>query len=496
MLYRTGRGMALQSAARFIPSTISGLVSHIDSLDLSTASFSSGGGADGSIFSKLGDVSGNSNDFTREGSSVDNFTYKAAGTHGRPVIAKGPIVTFISDSASLYNSTGTLIYFMSFPFARTENSGAFGSLVSSSAFFDLMDGNTPRYRKAQNGSFPDAGSVDETDFVMFAVSFDSVSSATLWVNGNSTAFNPNDAYDNNGSLRIGSGLPTVADPEAEYYSVLAYDRGLDADEIAKIYKWGMKRYSKPSRRHMVLIAGQSNAEGRRSVVASGVPASYQNVHRISTLQTDQVLRDGADPVDANKGGFAGLMDNSGVGFGAGMPFADAALEGEALQMGLVPAAKGGSQIAEWARNDADPTDVTSFYGVLLTQALEAKKHGDLTALIWYQGESDAIVGVSQAAYETGTTAFINNIRSDLGMADLPIILSSLHQWHSDISATETDWNDIRTGQSNVASALSDVTYVDGSDLAGEVGDRTHLSVASYKTLGARWAVAYKAAVLT
>jgi hypothetical protein len=243
MLIRSGRGMSTLNAGTQSPDDIIGMTSFITVNDLSNATYSSGSGGDGSIFATLGDVSGNSNDYTLDGSSVDDFEYAVSGSRGLPVMRKtGSKVCFTSDSASLYGAAATIIFFFTLPSSRSTSGGAIGSLLTSSGIFNMDSGDTPTYRVDETSSPVSISAVDENGLVMMGVSFSSDSSAVLWSNNTNTTFDPFDSYTYNGNVRVGSQSPTTAGPEAEYYAILSYNRALTNAEMQSVYQWGVSEF--------------------------------------------------------------------------------------------------------------------------------------------------------------------------------------------------------------------------------------------------------------
>uniref|UniRef100_M8CD78 Sialate O-acetylesterase domain-containing protein n=1 Tax=Aegilops tauschii TaxID=37682 RepID=M8CD78_AEGTA len=83
-------------------------------------------------------------------------------------------------------------------------------------------------------------------------------------------------------------------------------------------------------------------------------------------------------------------------------------------VGLVPCAVGGTAIREWARGE-------HLYEQMVRRARAATECGEIEAVLWYQGESDAESDAETAAYQGNVERLIANIRADLGMPHLPFI---------------------------------------------------------------------------
>ncbi|KAK6939655.1 Sialate O-acetylesterase domain [Dillenia turbinata] len=103
--------------------------------------------------------------------------------------------------------------------------------------------------------------------------------------------------------------------------------------------------------------------------------------------------------------------------GPGMSFANLVLAKKPGLgvLGLVPCAMGGTKISEWARG-------TFLYNRMVTRAQAAVRGGGMIrAILWFQGESDAITAEDANNYKQRLEQFIQNVRSDLGSPTLPFI---------------------------------------------------------------------------
>lgn len=90
--------------------------------------------------------------------------------------------------------------------------------------------------------------------------------------------------------------------------------------------------------------------------------------------------------------------------------------GPDVEIGLVPCAVGGTAIKEWARGE-------HLYENMVKRARESVKdgRGEITALLWYQGESDTSHLHDAEAYQGKMEKLIHDVRRDLCLPSLPII---------------------------------------------------------------------------
>ncbi|MEP6663728.1 MAG: sialate O-acetylesterase, partial [Verrucomicrobiota bacterium] len=99
----------------------------------------------------------------------------------------------------------------------------------------------------------------------------------------------------------------------------------------------------------------------------------------------------------------------------------------------------------------------------------------LRGMIWHQGENDTS-GSAATNYETNLTQFINAVRRDLGVTNLPFVVGELATNKTII---------VRQAQFNVAQNLPYVGFASADAL--QTIDNTHFDSAGVVTLGQRFA---------
>lgn len=230
-------------------------------------------------------------------------------------------------------------------------------------------------------------------------------------------------------------------------------------------------------RDIYILAGQSNMMGRG--IMSLAPPNYANQSRIFAYYHTAAGVDGwgagADPLH---------HDDALAGVGPGMAFADrllTLLADPTREVGLVPAAVGGTSIAQWG-----PTWATgSLYGKMLTLAVAASAAGPIKGLIWYQGEADSKT-VANGAWRKLVRELIAAVRDDLGLPSLPVIITKIGP--DPRRADYPGWSSMLVNQAQIAAiAPPHVAVVSATDLATNPGDPVHLNTASQVTLGHRYA---------
>nr|POF12567.1 putative carbohydrate esterase [Quercus suber] len=120
------------------------------------------------------------------------------------------------------------------------------------------------------------------------------------------------------------------------------------------------------------------------------------------------------------------------GIGPGMSFAKTVLSMEPNMgvIGLVPCARGGTGLKQWARG-------SKLYDNLVQRAYASTKcGGKIKGLLWFQGETDTNSTEDALLYQTRLPKFFNDLRDDLHLPDLPIVQVALASgYHSDLITT-------------------------------------------------------------
>lgn len=183
------------------------------------------------------------------------------------------------------------------------------------------------------------------------------------------------------------------------------------------------KYLTPVQRDVWVIAGQSNASGRGTnnqvySHASIIPLNFANDYRIKKL---------VDPLDTNTGQIDAVSSEAGgaaAAAGSCWPLLATQLMAENGHVPVfVPCAKGGTSITSWLPG-ADHADRTTLYGSMIYRARQAMAYGTLRCVLWWQGETDAEAGMSQATYNGHLDTIANAVMADLGVPIMPCKLQN------------------------------------------------------------------------
>ncbi|MHC5053847.1 MAG: sialate O-acetylesterase [Planctomycetota bacterium] len=211
--------------------------------------------------------------------------------------------------------------------------------------------------------------------------------------------------------------------------------------------------------HVYLLIGQSNMAGR----APFTKEESGPVPRCYLLDDKDRWEPARNPLNCHSTIRKGLgMQKMNPGY----TFAKAMLEkDDAISIGLVVNAKGGTSIRQWARG-------TRFYKEALRRTQAAQKTGVLKGVLWHQGESDA----KDAKYLDKLKALVADIRRDLKQTDLPFVAGQV--------------NNVKLVNDQIArlpEVVPSTGFVSSDGL--KAMDRWHFDAKSMRILGRRYAEA-------
>lgn len=235
---------------------------------------------------------------------------------------------------------------------------------------------------------------------------------------------------------------------------------------------------------LFILVGQSNMSGRGEL-----PETPQEINpRVFVFGNDYKWHHAAEPIDSPIDQVDAVSIDADAGYSLATSFANALLEKDPqLIIGFIPCAAGGSSIQKWQRNLSEQ----SLYGSCLKRAKAASTVGKITGLLFCQGPADArdpkkypSKQGSPFKWKKKFTQFVEDIRIDLGIHDLPIVFSQMG------SSTHPEgwlyWDDVKKQQAEVSLPNTIMTTEEGLPLSEAV----HLTKQGYDTLGRRYAEAF------
>lgn len=229
---------------------------------------------------------------------------------------------------------------------------------------------------------------------------------------------------------------------------------------------------KKSETWVFILAGQSNMAGRGFVE----PQDTISDKRILTINAGGQMVYAKEPLH--------FYEPELTGLDCGLSFAKRLLKNIPANITLliIPTAVGGSSINQWLK------DSTHRNVKLLSNFKEkvrvAKKYGDVKAVLWHQGESDANKE-SILLYENRLAELFSVFRKAVQKKLLPILVGELGTY----STSKEDWNSINR-IINHYSLKDRNTIVIRTDDFKDKGDHIHFDSDGQRQLGVRYAEAY------
>jgi hypothetical protein len=245
-------------------------------------------------------------------------------------------------------------------------------------------------------------------------------------------------------------------------------------EIPQAYQGQMRLF---------ILAGQSNMVGW-----APIPEGEKSDPRVYVFGNDYRWRIASEPIEDALNQVDKVSEDRIAGFGPSLPFALASLErNPEIVIGLIPCAKNASAIGQWQRNMSDQ----SLYGSCLKRARAASPMGQISGLLFFQGEADALDPIQYpqpeprpAQWAQLFSTFITDFREDLGQPNLPVIYAQI----GSNAAPEAfiNWEIVQEQQISVSLPMTAIIITHDLHLM----DGVHFTTDSYRTIGERFAGAY------
>ena len=171
----------------------------------------------------------------------------------------------------------------------------------------------------------------------------------------------------------------------------------------------------PSSFDLYVCIGQSNMAGRATLTPE-VMDTLQNVYLLNDKGN---FEPAVNPLNRYSTVRKDLsMQRLGPAYG----FAKEMARQTKRPVGLVVNARGGSSINYWLKGSKD-----GYYEEALSRVRIAMKQGGvLKAILWHQGEADCS---NPEAYKQKLISLVKDLREDLGMPNLPVVVGQISQWN-------------------------------------------------------------------
>ncbi len=218
---------------------------------------------------------------------------------------------------------------------------------------------------------------------------------------------------------------------------------------------------------LFLLVGQSNMAGRGKVETID---QTPNPH-IWVLNKEKQWSPAVEPLHWDR--------PERIGVGPGFAFARAVVDKfPQTQIGLIPAAEGGSSIDLWKKGDP-------FYTNAIERAKLAQKHGIFRAILWHQGEADS-TPEGLPNHMAKVQQLVKDLRADLGDPNLPFVAGQIGSFYEKRRPDAPKMNDLLLTIPQHVARSAVVT----SENLTQMGDDTHFDAAGARELGKRYAAKY------
>ncbi len=229
---------------------------------------------------------------------------------------------------------------------------------------------------------------------------------------------------------------------------------------------------------LFLLAGQSNMAGR------GVPSEADKapIEGVFVFGREGAWKPAVDPLHWDRPAV--------IGVGLGRSFARTLLAmGATRSVGLIPAAFGGSSLAEWQPGSAHFRNAVD----RARQALRAAgPQARLRGVLWHQGEADSSSPENAATYRYRFGVFLDQLRAELNAPALPVVVGQLGRFIAERPGAPSPY--ARAVDEELALlplTLPAVGFVSSEGLRDK-GDALHFDTPSLYEFGRRYALAWLA----
>ncbi len=216
--------------------------------------------------------------------------------------------------------------------------------------------------------------------------------------------------------------------------------------------------------HSFLLIGQSNMAGRGDIAeAPAIDTAHIKVLRNGRFQN--MYR----PVN---------QDRHFSGFCLAESFAERYAKQYGVDVGLIACADGGTALHQWQPG-------TLLFDHAVYQARLAQRTSTIAGVLWHQGESDAVDGIS-ATYAQRFLPVMGAFRRELNLYDVPFLLGGLGDYLADYKPeTARNYPAVNLALRQIAKEQPMTGFVSAEGLRGK-SDNLHFNTASLYEFGLRY----------
>ncbi|WP_193211401.1 LamG-like jellyroll fold domain-containing protein [Luteolibacter marinus] len=439
------------------------------------------------------DSSAAGNDGTAEGAAAVTTDPGALATGGGALALDGADssrVLLASPGAFLPDHAWTVAWWA----RRGETGGSQGMVMgraeTTSDFIWLNDGFDGLRFRSSSGETHDLAAPKDMELHHYALVADGAGGLAYYLDGEPAGTSNGDTsfyIDSVGKAYPNSTFPYNFNGSLDEIHVMP--TALGEIQVAQLYDAEKPGAVAPTidRVRVVLLGGQSNADGRAAV--SGLPTSPVN---LQLTQADVDFFHKVEGGTATLGSLQpGLSESSQFGpeITLGRKLADLWAHENNTRMAIIKYANGGTNLAvQWkgggdATTTGDGAEYVTFQQTVTAglAALASAHPGaviDLQGMVWMQGESDAVAAYA-GSYQANLTTFIADVRATYG-SGLPFVIARLSSGQTNLNATYL--GQVRAAQDAVAAADPRTSILD-TDGFGLGGDNLHFDASGQQSMG-------------
>ena len=185
--------------------------------------------------------------------------------------------------------------------------------------------------------------------------------------------------------------------------------------LQSLFVWAGNGKDIPSSLDLYVCIGQSNMAGRATLT----PEIMDTLQNVYLLNDKGRFEPAVNPLNRYS---TIRKEMSMQRLGSAYSFAKEMFLQTKRPVGLVVNARGGSSINSWLKGSKD-----GYYEEALSRVRIAMKQGGvLKAILWHQGEADCS---NPEAYKQKLISLVKDLREDLNMPDLPVVVGQISQWN-------------------------------------------------------------------
>ncbi len=232
---------------------------------------------------------------------------------------------------------------------------------------------------------------------------------------------------------------------------------------------------------LFLLIGQSNMKGRG--IMPEEPMRDPQIVAMHLTTDEWFLARHPLHLIGSPEDFSG-QDNAGVGPGL-MFAATLKIAQPKVRIGLIPSAKGGSNIGQWRKGRSLYDEAVRRTKLALSQGPAGKTR--IAGVLWLQGESDATNEQGAERYPGALGELIDNLRADLDSPELPFVACTIGEMKEKRVEQLKEINAILL---DIESLRPHAACVDSREFANHIGDGVHFDTATQEEHGRRYAAKY------